>query len=124
MAPARLDGKTVRTAGEGASLRSAAGLLGRDQVEDYAARKGWSVTEAERWLGIEHFHRAADDPSTISLERASDLLSERRSKEQLEALEPKQTTARVVKKRTTKKAPAKKAAKKSPAKKAAAAGAR
>ena len=68
--------------------------------------------------------RSADDPSTISLERASDLLSERRSKEQLEALEPKQTTARVVKKRTSKKAPAKRAAKKSSAKKAAAAGAR
>ena len=27
------------------------GVLGRDQVEDYAARKGMSVTEAERWLG-------------------------------------------------------------------------
>ena len=27
------------------------GKVGRDQVEDYAARKGWSVTEAERWLG-------------------------------------------------------------------------
>ncbi len=27
------------------------GRLGRDQVEDYAARKGWSVLEAERWLG-------------------------------------------------------------------------
>jgi 5-methyltetrahydrofolate--homocysteine methyltransferase len=26
------------------------GRLGRDQVEDYAARKGWSVSEAERWL--------------------------------------------------------------------------
>ena len=26
------------------------GRLGRDQVEDYAARKGMSVTEAERWL--------------------------------------------------------------------------
>ena len=26
------------------------GRLGRDQVEDYAARKGWSVEEAERWL--------------------------------------------------------------------------
>jgi 5-methyltetrahydrofolate--homocysteine methyltransferase len=24
--------------------------LGRDQVEDYAARKGWSVGEAEKWL--------------------------------------------------------------------------
>jgi 5-methyltetrahydrofolate--homocysteine methyltransferase len=26
------------------------GRLGRDQVEEYAARKGWTVTEAERWL--------------------------------------------------------------------------
>ena len=26
------------------------GRLGRDQVEDYAARKGWTVEEAERWL--------------------------------------------------------------------------
>ena len=27
------------------------GRLGRDQVEAYAARKGWSLREAERWLG-------------------------------------------------------------------------
>ena len=27
------------------------GKIGRDQVEDYAQRKGWSVAEAERWLG-------------------------------------------------------------------------
>ena len=27
------------------------GRLGQDQVEDYAARKGWSLAEAERWLG-------------------------------------------------------------------------
>jgi 5-methyltetrahydrofolate--homocysteine methyltransferase len=27
------------------------GKIGLDQVEDYAARKGWSVNEAERWLG-------------------------------------------------------------------------
>nr|WP_279432308.1 methionine synthase [Aeromicrobium camelliae] len=26
------------------------GRVGRDQVEDYAARKGWTVAEAERWL--------------------------------------------------------------------------
>ena len=26
------------------------GKIERDQVEDYAARKGWSVREAERWL--------------------------------------------------------------------------
>jgi 5-methyltetrahydrofolate--homocysteine methyltransferase len=29
----------------------AVGKLGRDQVEDYASRKGWSLAEAERWLG-------------------------------------------------------------------------
>ncbi len=28
----------------------AVGRLGRDQVEDYAARKGIGVGEAERWL--------------------------------------------------------------------------
>ena len=27
------------------------GKIGRDQVADYATRKGWSVEEAERWLG-------------------------------------------------------------------------
>jgi 5-methyltetrahydrofolate--homocysteine methyltransferase len=26
------------------------GRLGRDQVEDYAARKLWTLEEAERWL--------------------------------------------------------------------------
>jgi 5-methyltetrahydrofolate--homocysteine methyltransferase len=26
------------------------GRVGRDQVADYAARKGWTITEAERWL--------------------------------------------------------------------------
>jgi len=26
------------------------GRLGRDQVEDYAARKGWTLAEAEKWL--------------------------------------------------------------------------
>jgi 5-methyltetrahydrofolate--homocysteine methyltransferase len=29
----------------------AVGRIGSDQVEDYAARKGWTVEEAERWLG-------------------------------------------------------------------------
>jgi 5-methyltetrahydrofolate--homocysteine methyltransferase len=28
----------------------ATGKVGRDQVEDYARRKGWSLAEAERWL--------------------------------------------------------------------------
>ena len=26
------------------------GRIDRDQIEDYAARKGWRVEEAERWL--------------------------------------------------------------------------
>ena len=26
------------------------GKIEKDQVEDYAARKGWSLAEAERWL--------------------------------------------------------------------------
>jgi 5-methyltetrahydrofolate--homocysteine methyltransferase len=29
----------------------AVGKIGRDQIEDYAARKGMTVTDAERWLG-------------------------------------------------------------------------
>ncbi|MFC4425454.1 methionine synthase [Deinococcus navajonensis] len=29
----------------------AVGRIGRDQVQDYASRKGWSLQEAERWLG-------------------------------------------------------------------------
>jgi DNA topoisomerase I len=69
--------------------------------------------------------RTADDPATISVERASDLLSERRSKEALEGIAPKKTTKRVVKKAAAKKTAAKKtAAKKSTAKTAAAAGSR
>jgi 5-methyltetrahydrofolate--homocysteine methyltransferase len=27
------------------------GRIGRDQLADYAARKGWSIEAAERWLG-------------------------------------------------------------------------
>jgi 5-methyltetrahydrofolate--homocysteine methyltransferase len=27
------------------------GKVERDQVEDYARRKGWSVEQTERWLG-------------------------------------------------------------------------
>ena len=26
------------------------GKIGRDQVEDYAQRKGWAIEQAERWL--------------------------------------------------------------------------
>jgi 5-methyltetrahydrofolate--homocysteine methyltransferase len=38
----------------------AVGRLGRDQVEDYAARKGVPVREVERWLGP----NLAYDPGT------------------------------------------------------------
>ncbi|MFZ4763533.1 MAG: vitamin B12 dependent-methionine synthase activation domain-containing protein, partial [Roseimicrobium sp.] len=29
----------------------ATGKLGKDQIEDYAERKGMTVAEAEKWLG-------------------------------------------------------------------------
>ena len=35
------------------------GKIERDQVEDYARRKGWSVAEAERWLGADPQLRSA-----------------------------------------------------------------
>jgi len=28
------------------------GRIGRDQLADYAGRKGWSLAEAERWLAL------------------------------------------------------------------------
>jgi 5-methyltetrahydrofolate--homocysteine methyltransferase len=37
------------------------GRVGRDQVEDYARRKGWSVTEAERWLSANLGYRTDDE---------------------------------------------------------------
>jgi 5-methyltetrahydrofolate--homocysteine methyltransferase len=38
------------------------GKIERDQVEDYAKRKGWTLTEAERWLGplLNYNPRAVD----------------------------------------------------------------
>jgi 5-methyltetrahydrofolate--homocysteine methyltransferase len=36
--------------GHPASRYFSLGRVGRDQVEDYAARKGMAVEEAERWL--------------------------------------------------------------------------
>ena len=39
------------------------GKIERDQVEDYAARKGWSVTETERWLApVLNYIPAQDNP--------------------------------------------------------------
>ncbi|WP_249522267.1 methionine synthase [Modestobacter marinus] len=37
------------------------GRIGRDQVEDYARRKGWTVAEAERWLSPNLGYRTEDD---------------------------------------------------------------
>ena len=83
-------------------------------------RFGPYVTDGETNASL----RVADDPMTVSVERASDLLSERRSKEALEGKPAKKTAKRAVKK-AVKKAPAKttarvvKATKKTAAKKAA-----
>ena len=54
--------------------------------------------------------RVADDPMSVSVERASDLLSERRVKDALGGGAPKKTTKRVVKKAGAKRVAAKKAA--------------
>jgi 5-methyltetrahydrofolate--homocysteine methyltransferase len=41
------------------------GKIERDQVEDYARRKGWPVSEAERWLApILNYDRQASGPQT------------------------------------------------------------
>ncbi|MFD2091382.1 methionine synthase [Blastococcus deserti] len=37
------------------------GRLGRDQVEDYARRKGWTVHEAEKWLAPNLGYRTEDE---------------------------------------------------------------
>ncbi len=42
------------------------GRIGRDQVEDYAARKGWTVEEAERWLRPNLAYEPARSPAARS----------------------------------------------------------
>jgi 5-methyltetrahydrofolate--homocysteine methyltransferase len=37
------------------------GRVGRDQVEDYARRKGWTLREAERWLAPNLGYRTDDE---------------------------------------------------------------
>jgi 5-methyltetrahydrofolate--homocysteine methyltransferase len=37
------------------------GRIGRDQVEDYARRKGWTLAEAERWLSPNLGYRTQDE---------------------------------------------------------------
>ena len=80
------------------------------EVQLKEGRFGPYVTDGETHATL----RRADDPATISIDRAADLLAERRAKDPT----PKK---RVAKKAPAKKAPAKKApAKKAPAKKTAA----
>ena len=74
-------------------------------------RFGAYVTDGETNASL----RTADDPMTVGVERASDLLSERRAKEAAEGPKPK----KAARKATAKKTAAKKAAAKKPAKKAA-----
>ena len=38
------------------------GRIGRDQLADYARRKGWSLAEAERWLALNVVDEAAAAP--------------------------------------------------------------
>jgi 5-methyltetrahydrofolate--homocysteine methyltransferase len=48
------------------------GRIGRDQVEDYAARKGGSTAEAERWLRPNlAYEPAEDDEAEVSIASAS-----------------------------------------------------
>jgi len=48
------------------------GRIGRDQVEDYAARKGGSTAEAERWLRPNlAYEPADDDEARVSIASAS-----------------------------------------------------
>ncbi len=81
-------------------------------------RFGPYVTDGETNASL----RVADDPMSVSVERASDLLAERRVKDALDGGAPKQTTKRVVKKAAAKRVAAKKTAtaKKAAAKKTAA----
>ncbi|GAA2072172.1 methionine synthase [Aeromicrobium tamlense] len=37
------------------------GRIGRDQVQDYAERKGWTIAEAERWLSPNLGYRTEDE---------------------------------------------------------------
>jgi 5-methyltetrahydrofolate--homocysteine methyltransferase len=57
------------------------GKIERDQVEDYAARKGWSVAEAERWLAPVLNYIPAQDQSA----------QDRRVKEAMPTLAPAST---------------------------------
>jgi 5-methyltetrahydrofolate--homocysteine methyltransferase len=42
------------------------GRIGRDQLEDYARRKGWSIAEAERWLALNLAEDRAESPAAAA----------------------------------------------------------
>jgi 5-methyltetrahydrofolate--homocysteine methyltransferase len=42
------------------------GRIGRDQLTDYARRKGWSIAEAERWLALNLAQESATEPVPAS----------------------------------------------------------
>jgi 5-methyltetrahydrofolate--homocysteine methyltransferase len=58
------------------------GKIERDQVEDYAARKGWSISETERWLAPVLNYIPAQDQSA----------QDRRVKEAMPTLAPATAT--------------------------------
>jgi 5-methyltetrahydrofolate--homocysteine methyltransferase len=44
------------------------GKIERDQVEDYAVRKGWSIAETERWLApVLNYIPAGDSPANAAM---------------------------------------------------------
>jgi 5-methyltetrahydrofolate--homocysteine methyltransferase len=47
------------------------GRLDRDQVEDYAARKGVSTAQAERWLRPNLGYEPAEDEDDVRVATAS-----------------------------------------------------
>jgi 5-methyltetrahydrofolate--homocysteine methyltransferase len=40
------------------------GRIGRDQLTDYARRKGWSIGEAERWLALNTAEERSESPAS------------------------------------------------------------
>jgi 5-methyltetrahydrofolate--homocysteine methyltransferase len=49
------------------------GKIERDQVEDYAQRKGWSVVEAEKWLApVLNYDPRTDGPRTAATSEAAE----------------------------------------------------
>jgi 5-methyltetrahydrofolate--homocysteine methyltransferase len=47
------------------------GKIERDQIEDYAARKGWTVAEAERWLAPVLNYNPKASPQALTRDAAA-----------------------------------------------------